>query len=61
MKMSSDSSDLTISVDPRYYFSYDSTVKKCTLLLQNSTMLGNFTLLGDPMVRAFVMAHDIDG
>lgn len=60
MKMSSGKSSVTIQVDPRYYFSYDTTVKKCTLLLQSSTMLGSYTVLGDPIVRAFSMAHDIE-
>jgi hypothetical protein len=51
---------LTFFIDPVHYLSYDTVNKRCNLLIMNGTDLGNFTLLGDPFVRAFVIAHDTD-
>lgn len=52
---------VTFTLDPEHYLTYDSVAKKCNLLVIAGTDLGNFTLLGDPFVRAFTIAHDIDG
>lgn len=60
MEMGTSSQTLHLEITPSLYLSYDVVKKNCTLMIGGSSQLGSFVLLGDPIIRAFTIAHDVD-
>mmetsp|Transcript_33333 Transcript_33333/g.32403 ORF Transcript_33333/g.32403 Transcript_33333/m.32403 type:complete len:106 (-) Transcript_33333:48-365(-) len=52
--------NMTFEMDSSYYLLYQEELGNCTLQFMPSSVLGNFWVLGDAFLRAFVVAHDID-